>query len=150
MRSFCHGPATHDGEPTESNGWDGMDPCAPSLSLSPHSPHERAVSCQVPSLPSPFWARKRGCAPKCRILHNTTFWPQMSYYRCSSRNGLFQCRMSFLYTMKIHKYEKPMSFNKYAQNVTKYGIQEIKLQDVHYCLWYMTNWVSKMLLLQTS
>ena len=36
----------------------------------------------------------------CCILDDIILWPQMSYYRGFSRNGLFWCKMSFLYAQR--------------------------------------------------
>ena len=40
---------------------------------------------------------------ECLILGDMTFWPQMSYYRDFQGLYLFQCKMSFAYTMKIRR-----------------------------------------------
>ena len=48
----------------------------------------------------------------------------MSYYQgFFKKNGLFNVKYHFVYTMKTQKYERTISLN--AHNVTQYGVKEI-------------------------
>ena len=58
-----------------------------------------------------------------RILHSMIFWSRMSCYRgFSKKNGQFNVKCHFAYTMKIHKYERMSLLMKYARNVTRHGV----------------------------
>ena len=88
--------------------------------------HIVSHSCSPPFNGTRWVAQEGVILSKCRILHDMTFWPQMSYYRGFSRKkASFNVKCHFAYTMKLHQYEITFFLlEKYAHNIKQYEVWE--------------------------
>ena len=63
-------------------------------------------------------AQERVVLFECCILDNMTIWPKCCTIRFSEEMAYFNSKCRFVYTMKIHDYERTLLLRKYAHNVT--------------------------------
>ena len=71
-------------------------------------------------------AQENAILSECCIMHNMTFWSlNVVLLRSFKKLAYFNVKCHFVYTMKIYKYERTFFANKYAHNITQYGIKNI-------------------------
>ena len=64
---------------------------------------------------------------ECCILLNMTFWSCI--IEVFQEMAYFNVKCHFVYTMKIHKYERKILIKKYAHNITQFGIIYIYIES---------------------